>query len=401
MRAILAVLVVFSAYFYADDSRASALYQFTIGGVNTLFPTFETGARASCTQHYPADNSGWECPESTCPVRNMNGSPVPTIIGGSGQAQCYALQEYPSGVWNPAYQSWVNAGSFQVQSGTCPTGYTDEGGVCVPFNQCTSLDGQTFSAGYYDLGTDPSASPQVTGCDGGCTTDYNGGGVSARQMVNGEYHYFSVGSYVYDGTQCTGGASPSGTVSPPAPSCDPATQDQGTVNGVSVCLDRTDTTEKTKTVETDPETGEITETTTTTNPDGSTTTETTTTNPATGSSSSTTTTERPPADPFCSANPTDPSCQPTDDMCAQRPDTIGCAKLGEYEHGIPTASHVFEFNPETVSMAGSCPAPISVLGQSLSFDTACGAMSTIKPLVVGMAAVMAAFLLFGGMRGAD
>lgn len=289
-----------------------------------------------------------------------------------------------------------------VRQATCPDGgVPDENNVCQAPDPCIGLDGQTFSAGYYDLGTDPGASPQTTGCDGGCSTDYNGGGVSARQMVGGEYHYFSVGSYVYDGTSCTGGASPSGTVSPPAPSCDPATQDQGTVNGVTVCLDRSNTTEKTKTVEVDPETGEITETTTTTNPDGSTTTETTTTDPATGNSNTTTTTEKAPADSFCSANPTDPSCLPTDDQCAQRPDTVGCSKLGEYSHAIPSSSFTFGFSPETVNMSATCPGDISILGHSLSFATACGAMATIKPIVVGMAAVMAAFLLFGGMRGAD
>jgi len=99
-----------------------------------------------------------------------------------------------------------------------------------------------------------------------------------------------------------------------------------------------------------------------------------------------------------------PLPEPTDeqqDHCEKNPETAGCAKLGEYSHPIPTASHVFEFAPEVVNMPGSCPAPIPVLGSSLSFQPACDAMSTIKPLVVGMAAIMAALILFGGMRGAD
>ncbi|MEO5355319.1 MAG: hypothetical protein H7835_19195, partial [Magnetococcus sp. XQGC-1] len=50
---------------------------------------------------------------------------VPTVAYQGGQAQCFALQEYPSGVWNPNYQTWVNAGGFTVIPGACPSGYTE------------------------------------------------------------------------------------------------------------------------------------------------------------------------------------------------------------------------------------------------------------------------------------
>jgi hypothetical protein len=89
------------------------------------------------------------------------------------------------------------------------------------------------------------------------------------------------------------------------------------------------------------------------------------------------------------------------DPCEKNPNTLGCQEMGEFEHDIPKAEHVFEFEPEAVAIVGQCPPDIQILGSALSFAPACGAMSTIKPLVVGMAAVMAAMILFGGMRGAD
>lgn len=89
------------------------------------------------------------------------------------------------------------------------------------------------------------------------------------------------------------------------------------------------------------------------------------------------------------------------DPCAQNPDRAGCAKLGEFEHEIPKKEHVFEFESEDVNMVGQCPAAIPILGHALSFQPACDAMGMIKPLVVGMAAVLASMILFGGMRGAD
>jgi len=87
--------------------------------------------------------------------------------------------------------------------------------------------------------------------------------------------------------------------------------------------------------------------------------------------------------------------------CESNPDAIGCQSLGEFDHPIPKSSHVFTFSPESVDIVGQYPADIAILGSALSFAPACGAMTTIKPIVVGSAALVAAFILFGGMRGAD
>ncbi|WP_425315633.1 virulence factor TspB C-terminal domain-related protein [Sulfurimicrobium lacus] len=59
---------------------------------------------------------------------------------------------------------------------------------------------------------------------------------------------------------------------------------------------------------------------------------------------------------------------------------------------------MFSYTPEAAAFSGSCPAPLSVLGRSLSFQPACDAMSLIKPLILGLASLMAGYILIGAFR---
>jgi hypothetical protein len=257
----------------------------------------------------------------------------------------------------------------------------------------------------YDLGTDENALPPTTTCNGQCELSYNGSGVVARQMVGGEYHYFSEGSYTVTATACSGASTAlSGASGLPPPTCDAATQDQGTVNGQTVCLDKskTDTTTKTPPV-VDPVTGDSTETTTTTHDDGSTTTTTETTH-TDGSVTTTVVDNAAPADEFCQANPTDPSCAPTDDICAERPDTLGCAELGSVSDvALGTEERgLTSITPATVGGAGSCPADLTAdfMGQPVVFSWAlpCQAAEWLRPLVLAFTWLAAGVIFIGGVR---
>jgi hypothetical protein len=294
---------------------------------------------------------------------------------------------------------------------SCPSGETNVGGVCTASNPCTAAAGQVASSGYYDLGTSDAANPPTTTCNGQCELAYNGGGVSSRAMVGGVYHYFSQGQYVKTANQCSGSSTAlTSAAAVPSNSCNPATQDQGTVNGVTVCIDRTST-DSTASVKSSSTTGDVTtttETTTKNNADGSVEATTTTTekNNVTGVESTTQTknTTRPETDPFCVSNPNDPSCQPVDEFCSKNADTLACTKLGSAEAdplGTEERS-IANISPVSIGGVGACPAPLtaSFLGQpiSFSFDALCTYANALRPLVLAMAWLSAGVIFIGGVR---
>lgn len=86
-----------------------------------------------------------------------------------------------------------------------------------------SVSGTEFSSGYYDIGTDPNVGqgvPLISGCDGGCSTEYNGDSVGWRVQVGGVYHYFAKGGYYYTGANCESGSASVGVLtSVPSISC--------------------------------------------------------------------------------------------------------------------------------------------------------------------------------------
>jgi hypothetical protein len=321
-------------------------------------------------------------------------------VGGGSAISVYC--NYKIGAYNYFNQL---VGQAILIDGVCPSPLVDVGGVCQEPTPCTAGAGQVVSSGMYDLGTDENATPPTTTCDGSCELSYTGSGVVARQMVGGEYHYFSEGSYTMTSASCSGSSTAlSGSSGLPPPTCDSATQDQGTVNGQTVCLEKTktDTTTKTPPV-VDPVTGDSTQTTTTTHDDGSTTTTTETTH-TDGSVTTTVVDNAAPADSFCQANPTDPSCAPTDDICAQRPDTLGCSELGTVaDVALGTEERgLTSITPATVGGAGSCPADLTAdfMGQPLVFSWAlpCQAAEWLRPLVLAFTWLAAGVIFIGGVR---
>ena len=86
------------------------------------------------------------------------------------------------------------------------------------------------------------------------------------------------------------------------------------------------------------------------------------------------------------------------DQCEKYPNSVGCSELGTLDGQPSTGQFDLEFQPETDMLPASCPASITVLGHSLSFQPACDAMTYIKPVVLVMASLLATFILFGSFR---
>lgn len=84
--------------------------------------------------------------------------------------------------------------------------------------------------------------------------------------------------------------------------------------------------------------------------------------------------------------------------CEKNPNTVGCSELGTLDGQPATGTFNLDFQPEADMLSATCPAPISVLGQSMSFQSACDAMVYIKPVVLVMASLLATFILFGSFR---
>lgn len=280
--------------------------------------------------------------------------------------------------------------------GTCPTGYHDEAGQCVKDNPCLPGAGQVVSSGMYDLGTDDTVNPPTTTCDGACELSYTGSGIVSRQLVGGVYHYFSEGSYTQTSTQCSTSSALPGSTSLPPPSCDSLTQQQGTVNGKFVCLDKSTTkTTTTAPLVTNPD-GSTTQTTTTSDSGTKMDTITTTTTAPDGTVSTSTTTAPTPGtgadSPFCEANPTDPSCTKDDIPWGTVP---GPEALGVLNIPVNTSYSV-------VGGEGSCPADASldVMGIAVtwSYQPLCSFASTVRPILIAFAWVSFGFIVLGAVR---
>lgn len=85
--------------------------------------------------------------------------------------------------------------------------------------------GTSYSSGWYDVGVDPSIingipNGSINSCSGGCGQQYEGSSISKRSLVGGVYHYYSQGSYVSTGSTCSSGpASPGAVASVPPDAC--------------------------------------------------------------------------------------------------------------------------------------------------------------------------------------
>lgn len=292
----------------------------------------------------------------------------------------------------------------------------------IPFTRCYEAShdhtcpaaGTVKSTGFFDIGTNADASIPNSACDDGCETTYSGSGITKRAMVNGVYHYyFGSGNYSYTGQQCSGGVpSPSGGTVPPN-TCNPATQQSGQVNGVTVCLPKSETNNTNTTTSppvTDPNTGNTTTTSNTTinNTSNNTTTNitTTTTTAPDGTKTETkseVTTKNPP-DAFCAKNPTHPTCLKNSDACEKNPETLGCSTLGEVNDSIVGTEEkgISAITPKSIGGAGGCPPPVtaSFMGKTitLSYDLPCQAASMLRPLILALSWLAAGIIFIGGVR---
>jgi len=264
--------------------------------------------------------------------------------------------------------------------------------------------GTIFNQGYYDLGTsdnnyigdgDPAHARQACDPSKNCETEFTGDGSPvARSMQSGFYHYYAKGQYSYSGESCTtSNPIPQSTSVPPESACT-ADQQRGEVNGVTVCLPKTKTDDETTTTSTDPATGDKIETTTKDLADGSkeTTVKRTHKDPVTGEETITITkTITAPTNPFCEANPTDPTCVNPSDFCVKNPNAVSCATFGEDPEPVEpeTSQKSITFAPVSIAKNATCPTPLplTVGGVSIpiEFNSLCSYASTFRPLVLALA----------------
>jgi len=304
---------------------------------------------------------------------------------------------------------------------------------------CLAKKGTQASAGLYSIGTSPTNQPAIQVCDGSCTAIFDGNSPAYSALISGVKTYYAIGKYIYTGDSCSSGNSvPTGLSTPPPDTCG-ANQGKATYNGKTICVDnatgtpaptepapapKTETTQKQPTV-TNPD-GSTSQTTTTTHVDGSTTTTVVVTQPNGSQSTTTTTTPAPnptgtvpptsQQDEYCKANPTAPICKAKTTCeenpdgpeckfeCERFPELLACMEVGDMpEPEEPSAlTKTLTFNAITLPKAGGCPAPLTLtLGgrsMSMSFEPICQYASAFYYLVMALAYLSAAYIIFGAFR---
>jgi hypothetical protein len=93
-----------------------------------------------------------------------------------------------------------------------------------------------------------------------------------------------------------------------------------------------------------------------------------------------------------------PDQKPDPDFCEKHPESLGCMPPGSLSDSVPKSTVPLSFAPESVPLPSGCPGDIPVLGHALSFGPACDAMRMLRPLVVGAASLVAAFIVVGAFR---
>lgn len=200
------------------------------------------------------------------------------------QAQCYGTKQYisPYGPGQITSDSPVATADIRKQcdnatdSGvvcTCKPGFSPDvdGKKCTP--KCDK--GTLRSSGYFDLGPNAGASPQLLGCQGECAVTFDGVAPAGSALVDGVKHWYAKGSYYNTGKKCSATQQTSLDVgkaseTKPADACGKG-QGMISMNGRTQCVDQNGDL-KNPTPESTPKQETKTEKTTSTNPDGSTTT---------------------------------------------------------------------------------------------------------------------------------
>lgn len=174
---------------------------------------------------------------------------------------------------------------------TCSTGYSPD----ATGNSCDKSceKGKVVSEGYYDIGPNAGATPQIVACAGNCRAYFNGDSPAGSAVVGGAKHWFAKGYYSQGGEKCSTAqqqAQPVGTGTANRPE-DTCAANQGSIkmNGKTVCVDQNSGNDK-PVEDSKDKSSTKTEKTSQTNPDGSTTvTETTTKTDSNGNKETTVT----------------------------------------------------------------------------------------------------------------
>lgn len=347
---------------------------------------------------------------AACAARTGSDAYGAWYLHWTSSLQCALSYASNPGVNNAYIQGWSTAAyvcpenqGWTLNGSTCTREDCDEGeirnpsGVCE--SSCTALAGQPVSSGYYDMGTDPKKMSAVgcapNGNGGGCLAVFSGTYPVKTAIVLGQVHYYAQGGYNYydpaiHGSNPDTSCNPADPADKPAPSsaaaipADQCAANQGyaSMNGKTVCIDNA-------TGEPTPATASqaaqsSSSTTSTTDGNGVTTTTTTTTT-TTGDTITKTTVVQPNGDT------TTTETGPQEEKPVYGQDD-GAPAIG-------TLSHNFSIIPDANPFgAGGCPAPIPVLGNQLSFQTACDAFGTIRPLVIALGWLIAGFIFVGGLR---
>lgn len=88
------------------------------------------------------------------------------------------------------------------------------------------------------------------------------------------------------------------------------------------------------------------------------------------------------------------------DLCEEHPTISACQELGEAPTDeVPKSTFNMMFQAEPLGLPAACPAPIPVLGYSLSFETACTISNWMAPLVVALGAMCAGMICVAAIRG--
>jgi hypothetical protein len=322
-------------------------------------------------------------------------------------------------------------------SGTkiCATG-VDNGTACVTYT-CPSGGGWSLSGS--TCNRPDCVAPNIRKPSGLCgvpcpaagsssgSNDYSGSGTAPAYITNNGCRItcsttISMGSQwastgcKYNGQDATGNETPpAGETEKPADPLPPEqkknpTTPQGCLaagqsyitssTGATTCIAPSDSpepikiTDKSKTTD---ETGGTTDRRTETTCDGSNCKETTTETAPDGTSK--TTSKEASIDKFCAENPTSSLCKEQDDPCKDNPDRLSCMKTGTPEEGEGLQTKPIGNSSITVvglTSSASCPADLPLpLGMTFSFDPYCQFASALRPIIIAMAWLSSAFLLFG------
>lgn len=339
------------------------------------------------TSNWQPDLTWPKTPQPGCRVTYTNLQQT-----GNSVATC------PSG-WNGYY------GLCTSEVPTCPSAspaytYNSTNQMCERENVCAA-SGSTVSIGYYDLGTEPSALPLSSTCSGTCGATYEGSGVQARKLVDGIYHYYSVGAYVSTGIACSSGNSSVAPLSTlPADGC-ASNQTAVTMGTKTKCYSDTG-------VATDPNSASaVSAADSAANvQSASAIASAASLASAAGLSASGVADAQAGAAGAIAAAGADSKEDPvTKKFCDENPESKICIDqdFGEVTDETLTVKDVpVSITPVSIGSAGTCPAPtvFTIAGRSGSFSwtTYCNFASGIKPIMLVFAWLSAAGILIGGFK---